>query len=62
VVAQEPGAIGITQLAIVKSSSAVEMITDQPIERVLSLVSLDDPSPGALTIIDAFRRIASQGC
>jgi phosphate transport system substrate-binding protein len=61
VVAQEPGAIGITQLTMVNSSSAVEMITDQPIEQVLSLVSLDDPSPAAIAIIDAFRRMAHQG-
>jgi ABC-type phosphate transport system substrate-binding protein len=61
VVAQEPGAIGITQLAIVKSSSAVEMITDEPIEQTLSLVSLDDPSPAAMTTIEAFRRIANRG-
>jgi phosphate transport system substrate-binding protein len=61
VVAQEPGAIGLTQLTMVKSSSVVEMITDQPIEQVLSLVSLDDPSPGAIAIIDAFRRMAHQG-
>ena len=61
VVAQEPGALGITQLAIVKSSSAVEMITDDRIEQVLSLVSLDDPSPEAMTTIDVFRRIARQG-
>jgi len=61
VVAQEPGAIGITQLAIVKSSSAVEMTTDEPIEQILSLVSLDDPSPEALATIEAFRRIASHG-
>jgi phosphate transport system substrate-binding protein len=61
VVAQEPGAIGITQLAIVKSSSAVEMITDERIEQILSLVSLDDPSPAAMATIEAFRRIANQG-
>ena len=61
VVAQEPGALGITQLAIVKSSSAVEMITDEPIEQVLSLVTLDDPSPGANATIQALRRIANQG-
>jgi len=61
VVAQEPGALGITQLAIVKSSSAVEMITDEPIEQVLSLVSLDDPSPGATAVIESFRRIANHG-
>ena len=61
VVAQEPGAIGITQLAIVKSSSAVELVTDEPIEQILSLVSLDDPSPAASATIEAFRRIARQG-
>jgi phosphate transport system substrate-binding protein len=61
VVAQEPGALGITQLAIVKSSSAVEMITDHRIEQVLSLVSLDDPSPEVMTTIDAFRGMAKQG-
>jgi phosphate transport system substrate-binding protein len=61
VVAQEPGAIGITQLAIVKSSSAVEMTTDEQIEQILSLVSLDDPSPSAAAIIEAFRRRAKPG-
>ena len=61
VVAQEPGAIGITQLAIVKSSSAVELITEERIEQVLSLVSLGDPSPGATATIEAFRRIANKG-
>jgi ABC-type phosphate transport system substrate-binding protein len=61
VVAQEPGAIGITHLAIVKSSSVAEILTDEPIEQVLSLVSLDDPSPEAVATIEAFRRIANQG-
>lgn len=58
VVAQEPGSLGITQLAIVKSSSAIELATDETIEQVLSLVSLDDPSPTAVTVIEAFRRMA----
>jgi phosphate transport system substrate-binding protein len=61
VVAQEPGAFGITQLAVVKASAAIEMITDEPIEQILSLVSLDDPSPSALATIEAFRRISKQG-
>lgn len=61
VVAQEPGALGITQLAIVKSSSAIELVTDEQIEQVLSLVSLDDPSPNAIAVIEAFRRMAKQG-
>jgi phosphate transport system substrate-binding protein len=61
VVAQEPGAIGITLLAIVKSSAVVEMITDEQIEQILSLVGLDEPSPAALATIEAFRRIANRG-
>src|SRR5450631_1431136 len=61
VVAQEPGALGITQLAIVKSSSPIELVTDEQIEQVLSLVSLDDPSPNAIAAIDAFRQMAKQG-
>jgi phosphate transport system substrate-binding protein len=60
VVAQEPGAFGITQLAIVKSSAAVELVTDEPIEQILSIVSLDNPSPSALATIEAFRRISQQ--
>jgi hypothetical protein len=61
VVAQEPGAFGITHLAIVKSGSVVELVTDETIEQVLSLVSLDDPSPRAIAAIEAFRRISKQG-
>jgi phosphate transport system substrate-binding protein len=61
VVAQEPGAFGITQLAVVKSSGAIELTTDEPIEQILSLVSLDDPSPSAIATIEAFRRISKQG-
>lgn len=61
VVAQEPGAFGITQLAIVKSSAAIELMTDEPIEQILSLVSLDDPSPSAIATIEAFRQISKQG-
>jgi phosphate transport system substrate-binding protein len=60
VVAQEPGAIGITQLAIVKASNAVELTTDEPIEQTLTLVSLGTPSAEALTVIDALRRKAGQ--
>ena len=61
VVAQEPGALGITQLAIVKSSAAVELTTDHEIAQVLRLVSLDDPSPAATAVIEAFRRAATHG-
>lgn len=58
VVAQEPGAFGITHLAIVRSGAVVELATDKAIEQVLSLVSLDDPSPDAAIVTEAFRRMA----
>jgi ABC-type phosphate transport system substrate-binding protein len=56
VVGQEPGAFGITQLSIVKASNARELMTDAPIEQILSLVSLDAPSRDAISVIDAMRR------
>jgi hypothetical protein len=56
VVGQEPGAFGITQLSVVKASHAAELLTDAPIEQVLSLVSLDAPSAEAVIVIDAMRR------
>jgi phosphate transport system substrate-binding protein len=56
VVGQEPGAFGITQLSVVKASHAAELVTDAPIEQILSLVSLDAPSAEAVTLIDAMRR------
>jgi phosphate transport system substrate-binding protein len=56
VVGQEPGAFGITHLSIIKTSGAVELSTDAPIEQILSLVSLDAPSADAVKVIDAMRR------
>jgi phosphate transport system substrate-binding protein len=60
VVGQEPGAFGITHLGVVKASQAVELIADEPIEQVLSLVSLDAPSAEAATVIEAMRRKVAQ--
>jgi phosphate transport system substrate-binding protein len=60
VVAQEPGAIGITQLAIVKSSNVVELTTDEPVKQILSLVSLGTPSANSMTVIEALRRKAGR--
>jgi ABC-type phosphate transport system substrate-binding protein len=61
VVAQEPGAMGITQLSIVKTSGSVELATDAPIAQVLSLVSLEAPTPQAAAIISAMRRAVASG-
>jgi hypothetical protein len=35
-----------------------EMIPDEPIEQVLSLVCLDDPTPAAQAVIGAARSLA----
>lgn len=56
VVSQEPGALGVTQLGIVRRSNAVELETDRPIEQILSLVSLGGPSAEAQRVIAAMRR------
>lgn len=56
VVAHEPGALGITQISIVRKGQAVELKTDQPIEQVLSLVSLGEPSDEARRLIEAMQR------
>jgi phosphate transport system substrate-binding protein len=56
VVAQVPGALGITQLAIVRRSNAIELGTDRPIEQILSLVSLGEPSTEVRRLVEAMRR------
>ncbi|WP_253713207.1 substrate-binding domain-containing protein [Bradyrhizobium sp. WD16] len=56
VVAQEPAALGITQFGLVRRGSAVELETDQPIEQILSLVSLGEPSSDDRRVIEAMRR------
>jgi ABC-type phosphate transport system substrate-binding protein len=56
VVSQEAGALGVTQLGIVRRSNAVELETDRPIEQILSVVSLGAPSAEAASVIAAMRR------
>lgn len=59
VVAQEAGALGITQLSVIRGSGATELSTDEPIEQTLSLVSLGEPSPAAQAVIAALRQAGS---
>lgn len=61
VVAQEPAALGITQLGIVRRGSAVELETDRSIEQILSLVSLGEPSSDERRVIEAMRRRMEAG-
>lgn len=58
VVGQEPGAIGIAQLGLLKKAGLPEIATDQPVEQRLSIVTLGDPGPAIVRLIDAARIVA----
>jgi phosphate transport system substrate-binding protein len=60
VVSQEPGAIGIAQLGLIRRAKMHEIVTDRVVEQPLSLVTLGQPSPEALRLIDVARTIAAQ--
>jgi phosphate transport system substrate-binding protein len=55
VVAQEPGAIGIAQLGLIRKAGLHEIETDRPVEQPLSFVTAGQPSKKALRVIDATR-------
>lgn len=57
-VAQEPGAIGIAQLGLVKGAGARELVTERHVEQPLSFVTLGEPSPEAMAVINSTRAIA----
>jgi ABC-type phosphate transport system substrate-binding protein len=59
VVEQEPRALGIAQLGLVKEHQLPELATDQVIEQELSLVTLDMPTPAQQRVIDAVRKVAA---
>lgn len=54
---QLPGALGLSQLSIVAKSTAHELKTEHPIVQRLALVTLDEPTPAMLRVIDAARKI-----
>ena len=60
VVREEPGAIGFAQVEIVKKVGVTELATDKPLEHVLYLVSLGDPTPAMRSVIDAARTVATE--
>jgi phosphate transport system substrate-binding protein len=60
VVEQEPRALGIAQLGLVKEHQLPELMTDQVIEQELSLVTFGDPSPAQQAVIDAVRQVAAR--
>jgi ABC-type phosphate transport system substrate-binding protein len=59
VVEQEPGALGIAQLGLVKEHQLPELMTNQVIEQKLSLVTLGEPTSEQQAVINAVRQVAS---
>jgi ABC-type phosphate transport system substrate-binding protein len=59
VVEQEPRALGVAQLGLVRQHQLPELATDHAIEQELSLVTLGEPSPAQQAVINAVRKIAS---
>jgi ABC-type phosphate transport system substrate-binding protein len=57
IVAQLPEALGLSQLTIVRNSNAAELTLDHPVEQHLNLVTLGDPTPEMMKVIEAARRI-----
>jgi phosphate transport system substrate-binding protein len=60
VVEQEPGALGFAQLALLQQREIPELTTDKPIEQVLSLVTLGNPTPAMQSVIEAAKSIAEK--
>lgn len=59
VVEQEPRALGIAQLGLVKEHQLPELTTDQVIEQELSLVTLGEPTEAQQSVINAVRQVAA---
>lgn len=57
VVAQLPEALGLSQLSIVRNSNTAELTLDRPVEQHLNLVTLGDPTPEMMKVIEVARRI-----
>jgi len=60
VVGQQPGLVGFAQLALLKAKELPELVTEQPIEQVLSLVTFGDPTSAMNDVIQATRRISEK--
>jgi ABC-type phosphate transport system substrate-binding protein len=59
VVEQEPRALGIAQLGLVKEHQLPELTTDQIVEQELNLVTLGEPTPAQLAVIKAVRKVTA---
>ena len=59
VVEQEPAALGLAQIENLRQRSAVELVTDRTVEQQLDMVTLGQPSPAALAVIEAVRKVVA---
>jgi phosphate transport system substrate-binding protein len=59
VVEQEPGALGFAQVALAQGRDVVELATDRPIEQILYLVTMGEPTSAMLSVINATRAVAA---
>lgn len=57
IVEQLPEALGLSQQSIVLNSNTAELTLDQPVEQRLDLVTLGEPSPEMMKVIEAARRL-----
>jgi len=60
VIEQEPNALGIGQLSLIKQRGIPEVVTERPIEQSLGFVTLGDPTPAMKAVIDAARKVAGK--
>jgi phosphate transport system substrate-binding protein len=58
VVAQEPGALGLAQLGILRQHNLPEITLDRPVTQQLNLVTLDEPSAAMKAVIKAVSEVA----
>jgi phosphate transport system substrate-binding protein len=60
VVKQEAGALGLSQMVLIREQNGVELVVDHPVEQILMLVSLGEPTAAMLAVIAAARSAALQ--
>lgn len=60
IVEQEPNAFGMAQLSLARQKGLPEITTEQPVEQVLSLITLGEPTAAMKAVIDAARQVVEK--
>ena len=60
IVEQEPNAFAIAQLTLARQKGLPELVTERPVEQVLGLITLGEPTPGMKSVIDAARAVVDK--